>query len=69
PFERLGWALCFNRTDTTGLVAILTVPAGALMGVLAAPGEKWEESATDRLRLAAAPTRGGGVRASLAIRF
>jgi hypothetical protein len=69
PFARLAVAFCFNRTETTGLVGVLTVPAGMLLGVLAAPGEKWEASTTDRLRVAAAPTRGGGVRAALTIRF
>jgi hypothetical protein len=48
---------------------ILIVPAATLLGVVASPSEKWEVATTDRLRIAVAPTRGGGVRATLAIRF
>jgi hypothetical protein len=55
-----GWAI---------LNGIRIVPAATLLGLVAAPGEKWEVSTTDRLRIAVAPTRGGGVRAALTIRF
>jgi hypothetical protein len=51
------------------LNGIRIVPAATLLGLVAAPGEKWEVSTTDHLRIAVAPTRGGGVRAALAIRF
>ena len=61
--------LCFDRTTTAALYAILTVPAGTVVGAVVAPGEKWETTTTDRLRLTMAPVRGGGARASLSVRF
>ncbi len=67
--SRLSRAFCFDRGETAVITGVLTVPAGILLGLAAAPGEKWEASSTDRLRLAVAPARGGGVRAALAIRF
>jgi hypothetical protein len=62
--------LCAVGTRGSAILSgILIVPAATLLGLVAAPGEKWEVSTTDRLRIAVAPTRGGGVRAALAIRF
>jgi hypothetical protein len=61
--------LCLGKGETALLTGILTVPAGALLGWASAPGEKWEVSTPDRLRVAVAPTRGGGVRAALSIAF
>jgi hypothetical protein len=62
--------LCAVGTRVRALQnGILIVPVATLLGLVAAPGEKWEVSTTDRLRLAVAPTRGGGVRAALTIRF
>jgi hypothetical protein len=66
---RLRYSLCFDKGDMALLSGILLVPAATLLGVVASPSEKWEVSTTDRLRIAVAPTRGGGVRATLAIRF
>jgi hypothetical protein len=51
------------------VLSALTVPSGALVGFLLAPGEKWEMASTDRLRIGVAPTRGGGVRAAVSLRF
>jgi hypothetical protein len=67
--SRLDRSLCFGVAETTLLSAILTVPAGALLGLVTAPGEKWEASIPDRLRIAVAPVRGGGVRAAVSVRF
>ena len=67
--EYLRRFFCFDRGDMALLSGILIVPAATLLGVVASPSEKWEVSTTDRLRLAVAPARGGGVRAALAIRF
>jgi hypothetical protein len=67
--SRLDRSLCFGAAETTLLSAILTVPAGALLGLVTAPGEKWEASTPDRLRIAVAPVRGGGVRAAVSVRF
>jgi hypothetical protein len=62
--------LCAVGTRGSAILnGIRIVPAATLLGLVAAPGEKWEVSTTDRLRIAVAPTRGGGVRAALAIRF
>jgi hypothetical protein len=66
---RLQNSLCYSKGDMALLSGILLVPAATLLGVVASPGEKWEVSTTDRLRIAVAPARGGGVRAALAIRF
>lgn len=66
PGRRL---LCFDQADVAFLSGILIVPAATLLGVVASPSERWEVSTTDRLRLAVAPTRGGGVRAALTIHF
>jgi hypothetical protein len=55
---------------TAGLFgAILSVPAGALIGWAVAPGEKWEETTADHLRLTVGAGRGGSLHAVLAIRF
>jgi hypothetical protein len=61
--------LCYSRGEITAFTSVLTVPAFMLLGALAAPGEQWEALSTDRVRVFAAPTHGGGVRATLAIRF
>ena len=65
---RLNRAFCFDRGETALLTGILTVPAGIVLGILAAPGEKWDVVNADRLRFTVAPQR-EGVRAALAIRF
>jgi hypothetical protein len=67
--SRLDRAFCYDRGEMALLTGILTVPAGVVLGILSAPGEKWETSAPDRLHVAVTRTRGGGVRAALAIRF
>lgn len=61
--------LCFSKAETALITGILTVPVGTLLGVVAAPREKWEVSAATRLHVAVAPARGGGVRAAITVRF
>jgi hypothetical protein len=56
---RLGRNLCYSKGETAGVLAILTVPAGALLGLAVAPGEKWHPSSPDRLRVGITPVRGG----------
>jgi hypothetical protein len=67
--ERLDRNLCFGKGETALAAAIVTVPLGTLLGYAAAPGERWVATSPDRLRVAVAPARGGGVRASLSVRF
>jgi hypothetical protein len=64
-----GGLYCLDDTAIAVLSGIVIVPVATLLGLVATPGEKWEVATVDRLRLAVAPTRGGGVRAALAIRF
>lgn len=66
---RSGALFCLDKRDKALLTGILVVPPAMLLGLVASPGERWEISTTDRLRIAVAPTRGNGVRAALAIRF
>jgi hypothetical protein len=61
--------ICFDKTTTTVAGALLTVPAGALIGLAVAPGEKWVAVRPDRLGLAATAAQGGGFRAGVALRF
>ena len=51
--------VCLSKGEAAGVYAILTVPAGALLGLAVAPGEKWHPSALDRLRVRITPARGG----------
>ncbi len=64
-----GGLFCIDRGEMALLSGIFIVPATTLLCLVASPGEKWEVASMDRLRIAVAPARGGGVRAALAIRF
>lgn len=66
---RLQRSFCFDKGETAVISAILFVPAGTLLGLVAAPGEKWEPSTPGRLRVGVAPMRGGGVRVGLSVAF
>lgn len=66
--ERLNRNLCMGKGETAAIVSILTVPAGALIGLGAAPGERWAATTPDRLSVAVRPVR-GGVGAALSLRF
>jgi hypothetical protein len=67
--QTLNSNLCIDRADAALLTAIVTIPVGALLGAVIAPGESWRP-VDDRdlmLRVGAAP--GGGVSARVAFRF
>jgi hypothetical protein len=68
-FSRLDRNLCFDSKETGLMTAILAVPVGALIGALAAPGEKWETVDVTRVRVGVAPTRGRGLEVRLALSF
>lgn len=50
---------CHSKGEMAAFAAILTVPAGALLGLAVAPGEKWQPSSPDRLSVRITPVRGG----------
>lgn len=60
--------LCFDKGATSVLSGLLTVPAGALLGLAFSHGEKWETTTVDRLSVAIGPVRGGAA-ISLSFRF
>lgn len=66
--ERLNRNLCFSKGETAAILSLLTVPAGALIGLGAAPGERWVRTTPDRLGVRVGPVR-GGVGAALSLRF
>jgi hypothetical protein len=60
--------LCFTHTEMAAGAAILLVPPGAVIGALT-KGEHWRKVPLDRLRVGLAPTRGGGIGASVSLSF
>lgn len=64
-----GAFLCFSRGSTAAGGAIALGLVGAAVGALVAPGEKWETTTTERLRLDVGPAPAGGVGARLTVRF
>lgn len=72
-----GWGLvgggrpypCSNSSDHRVPIALLAVPAGALLGALVAPGEKWEGADPTTVRLGIAPVAGGGAQVLLRVSF
>ena len=67
--DRLRRNLCYDKSVTAVMASILTVPAGVLLGVLTAGGERWVRTEPDRLRVAVTPLRTGGVGAAVSVRF
>jgi len=61
--------LCFDKTATAAMAAVLTVPVGVLVGVGAARGERWEIYDSPRVHVGLGPVRGGGVRGEASVRF
>jgi hypothetical protein len=51
--------VCLSKGETAGVLALVGVPAGALLGLAVAPGEKWHPSSVDRLSIRITPARGG----------
>ena len=64
-----GGLVCFDRGTTSAMGAAAIGLFGMAVGALVAPGEKWEATTAERLRLEAGPARAGGVGARLAVRF
>jgi hypothetical protein len=67
--ERLHRNLCIDKTPMALFSSLLTVPAGALIGLGVAPGERWVRTTPDRVRLTVTPVRGTGIGAALSVRF
>jgi len=61
-------ALCTSKGESAAVLAILIVPAGALLGLAVAPGEKWNPSSLARLSVRITPAR-GGARLAVSLRF
>jgi hypothetical protein len=59
----------FDYGEAFALSALLTVPLGTWIGMGLAPEEEWRTTRLDDIRIGVAPTRGGGMRAALALRF
>jgi hypothetical protein len=57
-----------RRSFSYGAAALLLGVAGAGIGALVAPGEKWESVTGDRLRVAVSPAR-GGARVAVSLNF
>ena len=67
--ERLHRNLCIDKAPMALFSSLLTVPAGALVGLGVAPGERWVRTTPDRVRLTVTPVRGTGIGAALSVRF
>ena len=59
----------FSGPEYYAAGALLLGAAGAGIGALVAPGEKWETVTGDRMRVAVGPASGGGVRFVASLRF
>jgi hypothetical protein len=59
----------FSGPQYYAFAAALLGAAGAGVGALVAPGEKWEAVTDQRLHLSVGPARGGGVRFAASLRF
>jgi len=61
--------LCFGRGGVMLASAAILVPLGLVIGVAAAPGERWEEIPFHRFAVSVMPRRGRGIAASVTFRF
>jgi hypothetical protein len=62
--------ICIPPYGVALLSSIVLVPLGTLVGVVAAHGERWEVvSGHHRLAVRVAPTRAGGMKAAVSLRF
>jgi hypothetical protein len=66
---RGGKIVCFDRRATAGAGALAFGLLGMAVGAAVAPGEKWEATTTEQLRLDVGKTAKGGVGARLTVRF
>jgi hypothetical protein len=68
-FGASGPSLCFDHTDVGLMAGILAVPAGALLGAVIAPGEKWRPAGVAGLSVQAGASRAGGFGVQVAVAF
>src|SRR5439155_6008228 len=61
--------ICIPPYGDALVSSIVLVPLGALVGVVAAHGERWEVVSGHRLAVRVAATRGDGMTASVSLRF
>lgn len=61
--------ICFGRGGVMLASAAILVPLGLVIGVAAAPGERWEEIPVRRFSVNVTPRRGHGIAASVSFRF
>ena len=62
--------ICIPPAGAAVISSIVLVPLGTLVGLVAAHGERWEVvSGHHRLAVRLAPTRSGGMTASVSLRF
>ena len=70
PGPPYGDTICISRGEGMLASAVILVPIGTLIGLVAAHGERWEVvSGHHRLAVRVAPTRSGGMTASVSLRF
>jgi len=61
--------ICIPPYGVALVSSIVLVPLGALVGVVAAHGERWELLSGHRVAVRVMPIRGGGMTASVSLRF
>lgn len=61
--------VCFDRPTTAASGAIVFGVLGMAIGAIVAPGERWESTTAERLRVDLGPRPGGGFGARLTLRF
>lgn len=66
---RGGYIVCFDRPTTAGAGAAAFGLLGMAIGVIVAPGDKWESTTPARVRIDAGPRPDGGIGARLTLRF
>lgn len=67
--ETLDSNLCLNRTEAGFLSGILTVPVGALLGAVIAPGEKWRPAGAAELAVQADASGARGLTVRVTVGF
>jgi hypothetical protein len=62
--------VCFTAGEKAAIFSIIAVPIGALLGVVVAPGAKWQRDVhLERAHVNLGPTRGRGIALSVSVRF
>jgi hypothetical protein len=60
---------CYSAGEVAVITGMALVPLGAVIGAMAAPGERWEPISVSRFGLSVAPVRGRGIAVSATLRF